>query len=332
MIRKLALALATTAGAILACEALLALAGVSSHPPLYPGDVTPVEDQTFDPWIGWKMPPEALLPETTEDYSVTYRSNRQGFRSRREFEVESGVRRIVFLGDSFTFGSGVEEDETFAALLEARLGGARSYNLGIGGFGIDQMWRTLVHYGLPLEPDLVILAFIRNDLDRSLSAYRLGHAWLQKPTYRLVDGRLAPLTVGNLPPAAWRWVERRSRLVELWRRAESSLALRYAVGYRWRLNRALFAAVRDECRQAGVPLVVVHLPLNRRSAAPLLEREFAELEVPFLDLTPLLPPDADRLYYPRDHHFNAAGHRFVAEAIHRFLAARRLTPSSVRRI
>lgn len=326
MARRLALALAATAAAILAGEALLALAGVAPDPPLYPGDVTPAREGTRDPWIGWKLPPQAALRETTEDYTVTYRSNRQGFRSRRDFEVEAGVRRIVFLGDSFTFGSGVEEDQTFAALLEARLTDTRCFNLGIGGFGVDQMWQTLVHYGRALEPDLVILAFIRNDLDRSLKAYRLAPGWIEKPTYRLIGDRLEPLTRSNLPPAAWRWIEQHSRLVELWRRAERSLALHYPVGYEWRLNRALFAAVRDECRRAGVPLVVVHIPVNRRSPAPVLEGEFAALGIPFLDLTPLLPPDADRLYYPHDHHFNAAGHRFAADAIYRFLQDHRLAP------
>lgn len=41
--------------------------------------------------------------------------------------------------------------------------------------------------------------------------------------------------------------------------------------------------------------------------------------IPFLDLNPIMPPDADRLYYPNDHHFTAAGHRFTAEAIRDFL-------------
>ncbi len=347
---RLLLASASTLVAILLCEALLWLfAGTVYPPPLYPGDVEPERDATFDPLVGWKLPPGAVLPEVTDEYSVTYRANRQGFRSRRDFSLERSSlesdpletsslerssleavspgapgRRIALIGDSYTFGSGVEDDETFAALLEARLPDTWCDNFGIGAWGIDQMWMALRHYALPLEPDLVILSFIRYDLDRSLSAYRRDHVWRWKPTFRLSGGELVPLTLDSRPGAAVRFLTQKSRLYRVWRKLENSLSRRFAVGYRWRLNRALFAAIRDDCRRAGVPLVVVHVPINRRSPAPVLAREFAELDVAFLDLEPLLPADADALYYPRDRHFNAAGHRFAAEAIHRFLVARGL--------
>ena len=244
--------------------------------------------------------------------------------SRRDFDLPAPGRLIAFLGDSYTFGSGVEDDETFANLLESMLPDTRSYNFGIGAFGIDQMWMTLRHYALPLEPDLVILSFIRLDLDRSLSAYRQDHVWRWKPAFKLSGGELVPMTLENRPGAARRFIHQQSRFYRLWRKLESSLSRRVAVGYRWRLNRAIFAAIRDECEQAGVPLVVVHIPINRRHPAPMFEREFADMGIEYLDLVSLLPADADTLYYPRDRHFTAAGHRFAADAMHRFLAAREL--------
>ena len=325
MKRKLLLAVASTLAAILLCELILwAFAGSVYPPPLYPGDVEPERDATFDPLIGWKLPADTVLPEVTDEYSVTYRANTQGFRANHDFEPGAARRRIAFLGDSYTFGSGVEDDQTFAAVLESMLVDTRSYNFGVGAFGIDQMWMTLRHYALPLDPALVVLGFIRYDLDRSLSTYRHDHIWRWKPSFRLVAGELAPMTLDNRPSAARRFVHRRSRLYRLWRKLESSLNRRWAVGYRWRLNRAIFEAIRDDCRQAGVPLVVVYFPVNRRRPAPMFEREFAEMGIEYLDLTPRLPADADSLYYPRDRHFNAAGHRFVATELHRLLVAKGL--------
>lgn len=255
---------------------------------------------------------------------MSYTCNPQGFRSRRDFSEPVSGRRIALLGDSYTFGSGVEDDETFAALLESRLEDTRCDNFGIGAFGIDQMWLALRHYALPLEPDLVILSFVRPDLDRSLSSYRKDHVWRWKPAFRLVDGRLVPMTMDNRPGPIRRFVHRHSRLYRQWRKLENTLSRRFALGYRWRLNRALFEAVRDECRAAAVPLVVVHIPINRRRPAPMFRREFADMGIEYLDLGSRLPADGDALYYPRDRHFNAAGHRFAAEAIYRFLAARNL--------
>jgi len=309
--------------ALLLAEGLLALWGGEIYdPPLFPGDVEPVHDDVADPWIGWKLSPRAAIREANGEYQVTYHSNRQGFRSKRDFVPGVSHKVIAFLGDSYTFGSGVEDDQTFADLVERQLDDTWSYNFGIGGFGVDQMWMTLRHYALPLHPDLVVVSFIRNDLDRSLSAYRLGNAWHEKPTFRLVDGRLVPMTVDNRPPALARWFYRESRLYRLWRRAESSLSLRYPIGYRWRLNRALFAAIRDDCRKAHVPLVVVFIPANRLSSAPLYQQEFAALGIEYLDLQPLLPADSSSFYYPRDRHWTAAGHRFAANAISSFLKAR----------
>jgi GDSL-like Lipase/Acylhydrolase family len=326
------LLLVATLLALAAAEGLLALFGLATpEPPIYPGERTVATGPTVDPLIGWKLPPNATVEESGVDYDVSYQANPQGFRSPQDFERATPRRRIVLLGDSYTFGTGVEQGQTFAARLEHALRRTRTYNFGIGGFGVDQMWRTLHHYALAVRPDVVVLAFIRNDLDRSLSAIRLGHDWLAKPTYRLDGEKLVPLTLENRPGALARWVSARSRLLELWRRVGYSVGWRFPVGYRWRLNRAIFAAVRDECRAAGVPLVVVHLPVNRRTPAPMLSEEFARLEIPFLDLTDHLPPDADALYFEHDPHFSPAGHRFAAEEIARFLVEQGLAEPARRR-
>jgi hypothetical protein len=318
--------------ALIAAEALLALFGLARpEPPIYPGERPVASGPTVDPRIGWKLPPYARVEESGGDYSVTYRANAQGFRSAHDFGRPTARRRLALLGDSYTFGTGVDDDATFAARLEGRLRRVRTYNFGIGGFGIDQMWMTLRHYALEVDPDVVVLSFIRNDLDRALSAIRRGHDWLAKPTFRLQEGRLVPLTLENAPPAAYRWIAARSRLFELARGLESSIGWRFPTGYRWRLNRALFAAIRDECRAAGVPLVVVHLPVNRRTPSPMLADEFAELEIPFLDLTDRLPPDADSLYFEHDPHFSPRGHAFAADEIARFLIERGLAEPARRR-
>jgi len=318
--------------ALVGAEALLALFDLARpEPPIYPGEREVATGPTVDRLIGWKLPPHALVEESAPDYSVTYRANAQGFRSGHDFTRPTARRRIVLLGDSYTFGTGVENRATFAARLEDELRRVRTYNFCIGGFGVDQMWMTLRHYALRVKPDVVVLSFIRNDLDRALSAIRRGHDWLAKPTFRLEGGRLVPMTIDNRPGAAYRWVTARSRLVELARGFESSLGWRFPLGYRWRLNRALFTALRDECRTAGVPLVVVHIPVNNRTPSPMLAGEFAELGIPFLDLQDRLPADADALYFEHDPHFSPAGHEFAAEEIARFLIEQGLAEPARRR-
>jgi len=334
---------ASTALALVLAEGLLRLSQSEIYPvPLYPGDVAAERDRTYDAAIGWKLPPGETIHEITADYDVTYVANAQGFRSRYDFAAPSTARRIAFLGDSFTFGSGVREEETFVALVERELDrsvteGAlateervslEALNYGIGGFGIDQMGLALEHEALRWRADFVVLSFIRQDLARSLSSYRKGHVWLEKPAFHLEEGILVRTTAANRPGPLASWWRQDLRLGRLARKTVDALADRWPIGERWRLNRALFARIRDTCAAAGVPLLVVHLPVNPQARAPLYASEFAQLGIDFLDLAPLLPAAAEDLYFPHDHHLTSAGHRFAGEAITQAIRARGWTSAA----
>ena len=92
--------------------------------------------------------------------------NRQGFRDMRSFIKEKGPRkRVVFLGDSFTMGMGVMNNETAPFYLEQFLGGGYEvYNMGIRGYGAGQSLMLLLDTALDYNPDMVILGlFPAND-------------------------------------------------------------------------------------------------------------------------------------------------------------------------
>ena len=95
--------------------------------------------------------------------------------------------RIVVLGDSYTFGQGVEKDKTFPAVLEKLLNGMGAdvkfevVNLGFCGlntmieaqilaeYGINpDTWAPDPNYrGLAYQPDLVLLEYTLNDSSTS---------------------------------------------------------------------------------------------------------------------------------------------------------------------
>lgn len=317
--------LATSAGALIVglvlVEAVLAVLGrFDPRPPVLAGEKDVVHPADADPDLGWRPPRSATVRAEPPhgDFSVTYRTNAQGFRADEDFEVVEGARRVAFLGDSFTFGVGVEYADTFVARLERALPRARCFDFGVPGFGVGQMVLTLEHCAAAVRPDLVVLTFVENDLDRSLDASRYRGDWVAKPAFHLDGDRLVP---GPLDPGPLRFLVRRSRLLEAWRRGVRSLARRWPVGYRWRLNRALLERVRDDCRAAGVPLLVVHAS---RRPMPVLTDELERLGIPFVDLAPSWPEDDSALYYPTDPHWTPAGHAFVAERL--LPAVRELLP------
>lgn len=79
--------------------------------------------------------------------------------------------RIAVLGDSVTFGEGVETDATFCRRLEEMLGRAESgrrvrvLNFGVSAYSVKQMAATLERRALALQPDLVVTVLIPADFD-----------------------------------------------------------------------------------------------------------------------------------------------------------------------
>ena len=105
--------------------------------------------------------------EVQRGVAFRFESNRDGFRTREFSPKGPGVARIVTLGDSSTFGWGVDDSYTYQRLLESRLDGGPGtvevFNLGISGHTSHHGRAVFDHYARGLEPDLLIIGFGAND-------------------------------------------------------------------------------------------------------------------------------------------------------------------------
>jgi lysophospholipase L1-like esterase len=77
--------------------------------------------------------------------------------------IESPRHRILFLGDSCTFGIGVDDRQTFPALLQARLPGVQCINAAATGYSAYQGRILLEQLKLGVPLDAVVITFGRND-------------------------------------------------------------------------------------------------------------------------------------------------------------------------
>jgi len=71
---------------------------------------------------------------------------------------------IVILGDSYGFGTGVNEGEQFSSILDNLLPNAHVINLSVGGWGLTQQIRRYYEFGTKYKPKIVILQHTHNDL------------------------------------------------------------------------------------------------------------------------------------------------------------------------
>ena len=77
---------------------------------------------------------------------------------------EYARKNIVVLGDSYTFGIGVDDGEEYAAVMQARLRPEFDViNLGSAGWGLTQQIRRYYEFGQAYRPQLVIVQFSSND-------------------------------------------------------------------------------------------------------------------------------------------------------------------------
>lgn len=111
------------------------------------------------PLLGWQNPRNgAVQGAHTNDF---------GNRSHPDPTPDRQRPVVVLLGDSFTFGWGVEDDETFAAALARLRPDLEVVNRGVPGYGHDQMLLQLREEGLPDRTQHVILGFVDIDVPRN---------------------------------------------------------------------------------------------------------------------------------------------------------------------
>lgn len=95
------------------------------------------------------------------EYKVDVKINSDGLRDY-EHNLTSNNFRILALGDSFTFGDGVDIDNTFVSILEKQLD-VEIIKAGIPAYGQDNQLYYFITKGRDYNPDITIIFYYLND-------------------------------------------------------------------------------------------------------------------------------------------------------------------------
>jgi lysophospholipase L1-like esterase len=123
-----------------------------------------------DPELFWSLAPSVRLAEDRRPFYGLI-ANAQGLREEREIPRTKarGERRLLFIGDSCTFGYLLRPDESYVEQVERRLAARFSdrriecINAGVPGYTLFQGCRFLETRGAEFAPDLVVLNFGWNE-------------------------------------------------------------------------------------------------------------------------------------------------------------------------
>lgn len=279
------------------------------------------------------------------DRSVVHNTNSGGFRGR-EFDIPKppNTIRLAFLGDSFTFGEGVRDEDTFAEvtgrLLTQRFGGRgvnfQCYNFGVGGYNTANAAFLLRLLVLQVRPDVLVLCYGLNDAEPPLfDTDEKGDPVRRVREQDVPEGVATPrppdtlLYRSRVAQLVWRFFASRGQN----RQTESYYHALYrpdAPG--WKATREALDEIVDICRWEKIPLVVMLFPVLHRldgqhpfsDLHALVRGEVVSRGGQVLDLLPAFQGKRaeDLWVHPTDQHPNEQGHRLAAERLAEYLATR----------
>jgi len=354
---KLLLALGSAVLAVVGLEVGLRLIGPIGPEFVLDVEISEMPPELFhpDPESGFRAMPNVEGTYTTVEFSNVVRTNHYGLRGDQIGPKSRGGLRVLAVGDSFTFGAQVEEDETFSArlgpLLSERIGRpVEVLNAGVDGTGTYQQVAILKQLKMPLQADAAVMA------------YYLGNDPLDNKVFETATAPLASMTQEAAEALTARG--RRNRELASWSRIYAYFLATSLLSYGeedFRVAMQIDAIrvfgepeVRAEllpytedalalyartCEQQQIVCFLALIPPlfavnDRRANATFrafgMDPEQADIDavareiiaaappsLHVLDLTPAIRAAAEdeELYYRFDAHWNAEGHRVAADAM-----------------
>ncbi len=298
--------------------------------------------------LGWyAQKTKAALLESVNFPQIIVHTNAAGFRGTREYAIEKpkGTIRIAVLGDSFVFGFGVQDSESFPALLESQNKTREVLNLGVPGYGIDQIYLSYREIARQYHLDIVLIGIFPEDFWRCTRSFAdSGHV---RPYFSLSSkGEPVPHNVPVPPPFSintnqfpplleqnpLQKILEKSVLYRLAKKPALKLAKNMRLidpnnSEEWLVGRAILSKLIEEVRaDKAVPVLVLMPPQDwaKSTRKTTLERSilrFAGREkVALINLKPAftdaVAKDGRETYYIKnDWHWTPQGHALAAKTI-----------------
>lgn len=247
----------------------------------------------FDPQYGRVGAPNVVARQHDHDFDVTYRLDDQGWRRMPLRPGAPASQAIWILGCSFTFGAGVEDDETYAHLLASQAWQqVQVRSLAVSGWGTTNAYLAL-----------------QRQLQRSPAPAAVLYGWishhsrrnhLRKSWFGQIQSRGAPwfeLEGGQLQ---WKGLADQGRAIEADTPAQDQRETELSV--------ALIRAMARTARDQGSAFVL--LVLQRNEQDPVLDALQGEPGLQMLDLSQL-----SSAFHPLEGHPMKTWHQAIAHAI-----------------
>jgi hypothetical protein len=316
-----------------------------------------------DPELGFITVAHGSGVTVSPEFRVRDSTNSLGLRNREVAPKLPGERRVLILGDSFTYGAGCDMNAAYPQQLEQALRSAANspeitvINAGIPSYGTRQQAILFERIVDRVDPDVVLLGFfLGNDFfdNLNLNKTKVIDGYLVQETVEGARVRITQLL--GIPPELQIALRTKLHLYTLLMNAWATVVTKIGLAN----TEEMFLVYRENsgpeienarqltyealhrlsivCRHRKLPLDLVLIPDGRLAGAvsskpgyrfsrpaEIVRGIASTLKLPVLDLTERFEK-SDGMYFPIDGHWNVQGHAVAAREIANALLEGELRP------
>jgi lysophospholipase L1-like esterase len=272
----------------------------------------------FDPVMGRHLKRNFRSVRVTPEFKMTFTSNSHGFRGA---EPHSSPL-VVFIGDSFTMGYGVDDGLEYPAMIREKLNllpgsrGAEVVNMGMGNSGNGRWIKLLRTEVAQFEPLVVVLQMSGNDFGDNLSEGLVSISsdgqLVELPVKAKVSNKLESL-IDAVPGFADSYLLALIRLAKNGiGRNDAPTSVSSTNDYAAFLTYKIIDEALIMCSNKGYDVLVVLVDFEGTERAR--AEEFFQVRGVKAIVVPT-KKEQPALYYEVDGHWNRAGHSYVADAV-----------------
>jgi len=132
----------------------------------------------YNETIGHLYIPNLFVRVIHENGGYFLKTNNIGFRSDIDYNIQKreGIKRVMFFGDSFTAGDGVENSQRFSDLLGDMIKEIEVFNFGLSHSGTDQQFLIFREFAKVMKPDLIVISPLLENIRRNMKSELLNQS------------------------------------------------------------------------------------------------------------------------------------------------------------
>lgn len=285
------------------------------------------------PGMDYVLKPHKTFNFKQKEFDTTVRTNEIGIR---DVAVNPNVKnRILFLGDSFVFGYGVDHTETVGTRLEYYLNNGQNteftvINAGHSGYDTRREFNWLKNHGDRIKPNTIIIGFVLNDVLSNSGEFFFSPIPLGPLKYLPFEATASALSYAIRNPEHLLF---KLGLKQSYTELDHFDCLRpQRCQAGWAATYNFLEKIKQQAKQLGAKVILTRIPVYEELqvfggiepyfpslAARKLSNFAKKLGFGFVDFADAPNLKAETSYYAIDRHWNAHGHDAAAKLLARYL-------------